>query len=161
MYPFYQNNLIFVGLKAQRKKIKVVIRLSRNLKESTTKGGDKATKEILDRLPTKDNLNKRNAIGEEQSLLCPFFQFEDETCSHILFTCPKVDRIWKLCYNWLSLSTVCPSNVISHIWQHDHFAGSRRQRKNGMRSGVQLYGAFGKKGMNVFLMRGHLLSRKW
>jgi len=33
-------------------------------------------------------------------------------------------------------------------------ATKRPTRNHGMRCGVQLYGAFGGKGMNVFLMKG-------
>jgi len=54
---------------------------------------------LIDRLPTKHNqIMKRNVIrDDDQNLLCPFCQLHEETCSHILFTCPMVDRIWKHC----------------------------------------------------------------
>ncbi|KHN31185.1 hypothetical protein glysoja_012835, partial [Glycine soja] len=54
---------------------------------------------------------------------------EIRICSHIFFTCPKVERLWKLYYNWLSVSTVCPSNAISHLWQHGHFVGNKEAKE--------------------------------
>ena len=42
---------------------------------------------------------------------------EVETCSHILFACPKVEVIWKNCYAWLEVQTVLPRNMEEQMWQ--------------------------------------------
>lgn len=41
---------------------------------------------LLDRVPSKHNLRRRNIILTNQDMLCPFCVLQEET----FFTCPKI-----------------------------------------------------------------------
>lgn len=49
---------------------------------------------LRNRLPTKDNLCRRNIIDNDETL-CSFFQQEVESAQHLFSTCYVVATIWK------------------------------------------------------------------
>jgi len=50
------------------------------------------------RLPTYDNRRKRNVILQDVAYVCPFCLEIEESYSHVLFSCHKLDVVWKTCY---------------------------------------------------------------
>ncbi|KAH1242342.1 ATP-dependent DNA helicase RECG, chloroplastic [Glycine max] len=54
---------------------------------------------LWDRLPTKDNLSRRQV--EIDNDLCPFCQSQPETASHLFFTCGKVLPLWWEFNTWV------------------------------------------------------------
>lgn len=57
---------------------------------------------MLDRVPTRDNLNKMKL--DLNSLLCPVCGFTTETINHVLFDCPAAIEVWKFIERWWSIS---------------------------------------------------------
>ncbi|KHN11229.1 Putative ribonuclease H protein, partial [Glycine soja] len=54
---------------------------------------------LWDRLPTKDNLVRRQIQLDNN--LCPFCQTQPETASHLFFTCEKVLPLWWEFFSWV------------------------------------------------------------
>ncbi|XP_006598548.1 uncharacterized protein [Glycine max] len=59
---------------------------------------------LWDRLPTKDNLSRRQV--EIDNDLCPFYQSQPESASHLFFTCGKVLPLWWEFNSWVSQPTL-------------------------------------------------------
>lgn len=74
---------------------------------------------ILDRIPTKANLLKRNVLSVGSGVNCVFCNVMEETTEHLLFSCPRALQVWLCCYNWVGVSTALPKNCQSHLLQHE------------------------------------------
>ena len=48
---------------------------------------------LKNRLPTKDNLQKKDAIKGGQALKCPLCLDEVQSCLHFFFACPRDDLV--------------------------------------------------------------------
>lgn len=73
---------------------------------------------FMNRLPTMDNLLRRNIVVEENQMQCSFCGEMTERVNHILFTCRCVDEIWKFFINKLAILLVLPLTTEQHFWQH-------------------------------------------
>jgi len=51
---------------------------------------------LWNKLPSRDNLMRRNIIGEDGDLSCLFCQNSNEFVIHLSFGCLRVDEIWKI-----------------------------------------------------------------
>lgn len=80
-----------------------------------------------DRLPTKDNLVRRNVIDHNADLLCCFCHLHGETAQHIFLTCPMIWQLWLQCHSWMlpSMSTILSASLESHFNQ---FSGLGRSK---------------------------------
>jgi len=63
-----------------------------------------AWKVLLVRVATKDNLTMRGIlIG---STLCVMCSNDEESVSHLLFTCNVAQSVWKQCLRWVGITSV-------------------------------------------------------
>ncbi|KAH1246600.1 hypothetical protein GmHk_06G016648 [Glycine max] len=67
---------------------------------------------VMDRLPTKLNLRRRNIQLHEMQYRCPWCNDEEESSSMATTT------IWNTIYSWIDISTTIPQSVIAHFLQH-------------------------------------------
>lgn len=56
---------------------------------------------MLDRMPSRENLRKRNVNLDDD--LCPFCTQREETISHVILSCKEIDVVWKQCFEWLNV----------------------------------------------------------
>jgi len=70
----------------------------------------------MNRLPTKDNLYRRDAIDASQ-LTCAALCGELEDRDHLFFRCDVYDRIWLLVSKWLGIDSVYNDNIFTHSSQ--------------------------------------------
>ncbi|XP_057790799.1 uncharacterized protein LOC131007900 [Salvia miltiorrhiza] len=67
------------------------------------------------RLPTCDNLRRRNIhLGEEESM-CNACCHKAETINHLFLECPKTTALWNGILNWLGINGPWPSDVEEHF----------------------------------------------
>ncbi|GAU46642.1 hypothetical protein TSUD_246690 [Trifolium subterraneum] len=80
---------------------------------------------FLNRLPTKDNLQKRGSIGDHQ-LLCSALCGFSEDLNHLFFQCPVYGRLWLVISKWLGISTVLHGVVDAHSVQFCGLGGASK-----------------------------------
>ncbi|XP_057432167.1 uncharacterized protein LOC130724918 [Lotus japonicus] len=83
---------------------------------------------LLGTLLTRDNLVKRHVINPGVEALCPFCNLVEETCSHLLFSCPVSLQIWYDCYAWLGISTSQIPTPRDHLLQFSSIGLSRDKK---------------------------------
>ena len=76
---------------------------------------------LWDRLPTKENLSKRQVDLANDS--CPFCQNHPESSSHLFFTCQKVLPLWWEFNTWVKEPRALPCRPMDHFLQHSSIAG--------------------------------------
>ena len=76
-----------------------------------------------DRLPTKENLSKRQVDLANDS--CPFCQNHPKSSSHMFFTCQKVLPLWWEFNTWVKEPRALPCRPMDHFLQHSSIAGSK------------------------------------
>lgn len=77
---------------------------------------------LLDKLPTKTNLNRCNILASEEELKCLLCKEQTKIASHLFFCCKFSGEIWNRCYRWLDLVMAQHNNPKQHFQQH--YAGS-------------------------------------
>ncbi|XP_057785842.1 uncharacterized protein LOC131003338 [Salvia miltiorrhiza] len=87
-----------------------------------------AWRTLRDRLPTCDNLRRRNILVDEVDLGCACFHNE-ETINHFLLHCPKTEKVWDDILRWLGMCFVRPPNVVSHFLSFTNLGNRKRSRK--------------------------------
>ncbi|MCH81942.1 cytochrome P450 [Trifolium medium] len=75
---------------------------------------------LNNRLPTKDNLIRREILDGD-SALCSGACGKEETLSHLFFDCDFFGAIWYAVASWLGFSFVPPREANAHVM---HFGGS-------------------------------------
>jgi len=70
----------------------------------------------MNRLPTKDNLHRRNVIDVSQ-LSCAALCCELDDRDHMFFQCDVYRCIWLLVSKWLGFDSVFHGNICSHPYQ--------------------------------------------
>ncbi|XP_057418710.1 uncharacterized protein LOC130712911 [Lotus japonicus] len=83
---------------------------------------------MLGRIQTRDNLLKRRVLNTAAEALCPLCGLEEETCSHLLFSCRYALQVWYECYAWLGISTAQIPLLEVHILQFASTGGSKGQK---------------------------------
>ncbi|KAH1188425.1 Receptor protein kinase-like protein [Glycine max] len=78
---------------------------------------------LWDRLPTKDNLIKRQILVDND--LCPFCHSQPESASHLFFSCAKVLPLWWDFFSWVKEDRVIHCRPIDNFLQHQPLAGSK------------------------------------
>ncbi|XP_057795794.1 uncharacterized protein LOC131011909 [Salvia miltiorrhiza] len=86
-----------------------------------------AWRSICNRLPTCDNLIKRNVMIPVEEQWCNACVLREETVDHSLLHCPKVDCVWDQIHQWIGIETVKPQRVEEHF---QSFIGGGRGKRN-------------------------------
>ena len=68
---------------------------------------------LLDRLPTKVNLVKRDM--QLTNMLCPLYQEGEETSQHLFGTCKVAQKVWDQCDRWVGNVIVRHESTIIHF----------------------------------------------
>ncbi|XP_006605024.1 uncharacterized protein [Glycine max] len=85
---------------------------------------------LWDRLPTKDNLSRRQIQLDND--LCPLCQTQPETASHLFFTCDKVLPLWWEFFTWVKEGTVLHNSPMANFLHTSTTTGGKnitRRRK--------------------------------
>ena len=78
---------------------------------------------LWDRLPTKENLSRRNV--DLVNDLCPFCQSSFESASHLFFSCHKVMPLWWEFNTWVKKDRALHCRPMEHFLQQYSIAGSK------------------------------------
>ncbi|KAH1262108.1 Serine/threonine-protein phosphatase PP2A-4 catalytic subunit [Glycine max] len=79
--------------------------------------------ECLRKLPTKDNLSRRQIQLDND--LCPLCQTQPETASHLFFTYEKVLPLWWEFFTWVKQDTALHYSPMDNFLQHSSTAGGK------------------------------------
>lgn len=68
---------------------------------------------MKNRIPTKDNLRRKNIIIQQADLVCCICQHHCETLQYLFIECPVVWSVWIDCILWFApnLSTIIPGSI--------------------------------------------------
>jgi len=80
---------------------------------------------LRNRLPTRDNLVRRNILQPPVSL-CPFGCNVLESARHIFLECAASNYLWCQVTSWLGIYVVFPIELRDHLYQFSHMAGLPR-----------------------------------
>jgi len=80
---------------------------------------------LRNRLPTKDNLVRRQILHHDDTV-CVTSCGSIETTDHLFFTCDIFSRVCALVLQWLHLYFVPPVKIRNHLLQFGHLAGLSR-----------------------------------
>ncbi|KAH1262193.1 putative ribonuclease H protein [Glycine max] len=78
---------------------------------------------MWDRLPTKDNLSRRQVALDSD--LCTFCQSQVESASHLFFSCNKIMPLWWEFSSWVNEDRVMHCRPVDHFTQHLSLAASQ------------------------------------
>lgn len=89
-------------------------------------------KALLDRIPTRVNLEIRSCLPSDVGSLCSWCGLLPETTSHIFLHCDLAMLIWRKLMDWMELNFLMPPNLFIH-WEC--WSGGHRNKKiqNGLR----------------------------
>lgn len=83
---------------------------------------------LLDRIPSKENLWRRQIIRSQNEVLCKFCNLVSESTSHLLFSCSLSMDVWLACYRWLGVQIVLLATSKEHFLQFS-LGWSNNQRR--------------------------------
>ncbi|KAK2440989.1 hypothetical protein QL285_012338 [Trifolium repens] len=86
---------------------------------------------LRNRVPTKDNLVRRNIIPHD-SQLCVNGCGGLETAQHLFLSCHVFAPMWGLVRSWIGVSSADPISIQDHFLQFIHSAGGLRARRSFM-----------------------------
>ncbi|GLT34074.1 hypothetical protein SLA2020_086180 [Shorea laevis] len=66
----------------------------------------------LDRLPTKENLQKRGVQFQEEDIFCKYCSGKVEEVSHLFCTCHRTWVVWAEILSWWGVESALPNNVV-------------------------------------------------
>lgn len=69
---------------------------------------------LLDRIPTKVNLDKRRLMGTDDSKRCVFCDGEDGLSVHLFLHCDIISKVWRVVMSWLNFNFITPPNLSIH-----------------------------------------------
>jgi len=83
-------------------------------------------KMLLDRVPTRANLSRCNALPPDISLRCVLCDREMETTNHLFMHCEVARGVWLELLRWMDNMFIIPQNLFNHwlCWN----AGSSNKR---------------------------------
>ncbi|XP_057779689.1 uncharacterized protein LOC130998274 [Salvia miltiorrhiza] len=88
-----------------------------------------AWRALRNRLPTCNNLVKRNIQLGVEEVMCNAYFHQVESANHCFLTCPKAEVIWNSIYQWLGITDVRQQCVVAHLESFAHLGRSKRSRK--------------------------------
>jgi hypothetical protein len=68
---------------------------------------------LLDRVPTRVNLRRRQIVLGEGNYCCPFCGEDEETTVHLFVYCKCVVQVWRQIFDWLTLVFMLPHSIMS------------------------------------------------
>jgi len=83
---------------------------------------------LRDRLPTKDNLYRRNVVGVDDQL-CVGGCGEVETSSHLFLHCNVFGSVWNHIHRWIAVSSIMPCDVSSLFNQFNSIGGATKSKR--------------------------------
>ena len=83
---------------------------------------------LRDRLPTKDNLYRRNVVGVDDQL-CVGGCGEVETSSHLFLHFIIFGSVWNHIHRWIDVTTIMPCDVSSLFNQFNYIGGAAKSRR--------------------------------
>ena len=89
-------------------------------------------KALLDRIPTRANLEIRNCLPPDIGSNCVWSGLVPETTSRIFRHCDMARYIWKKLMNWLDLNFIMPPNLVIH-WECWSGGPLNKKIRKGMR----------------------------
>ncbi|XP_057770773.1 uncharacterized protein LOC130990569 [Salvia miltiorrhiza] len=69
---------------------------------------------LRNRLPTADNLRKRNIMLGDVNQDCPWCHAHGENLNHLFLTCSKAQELWDEIQSWTGISSARPSSAAAH-----------------------------------------------
>jgi len=84
-----------------------------------------AWRALLDRLPTRESLDRRGVTME--STLCVLCQAKAESCQHLFLECDAAVRVWELCYRWIGILSVQHNALKNHFENFTLIQASNKQ----------------------------------
>ena len=85
--------------------------------------GSFAWRLLWDRLPTKDNLAKRQILINSD--LCPFCHSKPESVPHLFFTCEKIQPLWWEFLSWVKEHRTIHCRPMDNFVQHAPTVGTQ------------------------------------
>jgi len=71
---------------------------------------------LLNRIPTRDNLELRNVLSSEGSSLCVMCNLKVESALHLFVHCDVACSVWLKLMSWLNCWFLTPPNFFVH-WE--------------------------------------------
>jgi hypothetical protein len=68
---------------------------------------------LLDRVPTRVNLRRRQVVLGEGNYCCPLCGEDEETTVHLFVYCKCVVQVWRQIFDWLALVFMLPHSIMS------------------------------------------------
>lgn len=71
---------------------------------------------VLDRLPTRPNLMKRNILCQEEAVSCVLCEDGvEESVEHLFFQCKFASYIWKLVEHWMGIELIFSDSAVGSL----------------------------------------------
>lgn len=70
---------------------------------------------IWNRLPTRDNLRRRNIIGDQADVSCAFCKNASESIDHIFLECGFIAPLWYRCFEWMEIQSVISNSIANQF----------------------------------------------
>ncbi|XP_057811357.1 uncharacterized protein LOC131025574 [Salvia miltiorrhiza] len=93
---------------------------------ATQKARMTAWRALKNRLPTCDNLIKRNVELGLVERSCTACFHAVESVSHTLILCPKTEAVWDNIYGWLGVFTARPASIPDHFLSFIHLGKGKK-----------------------------------
>lgn len=87
-------------------------------------------KMLLDRIPTRTNLSRRNALPPEVPLNCVWRVGEREMTKHLFLHCSLARGVWLRLMHWVDIMFIMPNNLFTH-WACWNAGSSNKKRPLG------------------------------
>jgi len=89
-------------------------------------------KMLLDRIPTRINLSRRNALPPEVPLRCVMCEMEPESSTHLFLHCRVAQGVWMELLRWVGNMFIIPQNLFNH-WACWNAGSSKKKISRGLR----------------------------
>ncbi|KAK2452536.1 hypothetical protein QL285_000319 [Trifolium repens] len=84
---------------------------------------------LYDRLPTKDNLQRRGILQHGSSVNCGWCELYPESANHLFLHCNTAHRVWYEIFYWLGVVIVMTPNIMSLFGCFCEAAKNKKTRK--------------------------------
>ncbi|XP_057811301.1 uncharacterized protein LOC131025525 [Salvia miltiorrhiza] len=84
---------------------------------------------LRNRLPSSDNLRKRNINLGNEELECKQCYSHYESISHLFTMCSKTQKVWNEIQNWIGIQTARPSSPAAHWESFSHYSKKKKVGK--------------------------------